>query len=153
MISGGEVLKNLKQKLFGLSAGIEESPIYLIDTRNVRNSKQQTQHSQIQLQQMLASFCDMSKELDEAIRSLPSSYQTVLQRKQLAAKVFESDTNLNKLCDQYYMDQYWQYQGFMALIANLDDLITSMEKLFEHTKEQFKTYNENKANNLNHLNE
>ena len=51
------------------------------------------------------------------------------------------------------MDQYWQYQGFMALIANLDDLITSIEKMFERTKDQFKSYNENKSNNLNHLNE
>ncbi len=151
LISGGEVLKNFKQKLFGLSAGIEESPIYLIDVRNIKTLAQKQQ--QMQMQNQLNSFCDMSKEIDDAVNMLKPSYQTVLQRTQLANKVYDNDFNLNNSCEQFYMDQYWQYQGFMALIANLDDLITSIEKLFERTKEQFFVYNENKMNNLNHLNE
>lgn len=155
LINGGEVLQNVKQKLFGLSAGIEESPIYLIDVRNVKSfvNKQQQHHVQAQQLQQLSSFVDMSKEIDDAIRLLEPSYQTVLQRAHLANKVFDYDTNLFKQCEQYYWDQYWQYQGFMVLIANLDDLVTSIEKMYERTKEQFLAYNENKVNNLNHLNE
>ena len=153
LISGGVVLQNVKQKICGLSSGIEESPIYLIDLRNVKSFAQKQQNLQAQQQHQLNSFTEMSKDIDDAIKFLEPSYQTVLQRTQLATKVFEHDSNLYKLCEQYYMDQYWQYQGFMALIANLDDLITSIEKMFERTKDQFKSYNENKSNNLNHLNE
>jgi RB1-inducible coiled-coil protein 1 len=136
LISGGEVLKNQRQKLFGLSAGIEESPIYLIDAKNVKQLSQ----SKLQQQQMAAAFQDMSKEIDEAVNLLEPSYQTVLMRTQLAVKVYDNDFKLSKLCEQYYMDQYWQYQGFMALIANLDDTLTSIEKMYDRTREQFEAH-------------
>lgn len=158
LISGGDVLKNLKQKLFGLSAGIEESPIYLIDLKTVKSIAIQQNQPILQhiLQQQHAQYTnylnDLSKDIDCAIKLEPS-YNTLTHRTQLATRVYENDFKLNQLCEQIYTEQFWQYQGFLALIANLDDLITSIEKLYEKINENYSQFNTNKAKNLAFLNE
>jgi hypothetical protein len=53
---------------------------------------------------------------------------------------------LLKLCQSLYDDQFWQYQGFLALVANLDDYVSSFRKKEEVIREQLKTYLSNVAN-------
>jgi hypothetical protein len=139
LISGGEVLNNLKQKLFGLSAGIEESPIYLIDIKNVKQKSLQIDHTKTSFDSI-----DLIKDIDIAI-SLKANFKTLQSRTQLASKIYEYDLNLNKLCESFYYDQYWQYQGFLALIANFDESISAFNKLFECLQQQFEEYSKEKT--------
>ena len=115
LISGGEILSDHTQKLYRLSAGREESPIYLIDQTNVEKDHPPT------VDMPLDSLTqDMRKEIEAAILLKPS-FSTLQTRMQLSNKVYELGKKLHSLCQSFYDDQYWQYQGFLALIANLDE--------------------------------
>lgn len=87
---------------------------------------------------------DMKQEIETAIMMRPS-YQTLQARSQLAARVYDLGKNLHKLCQSFYDDQYWQYQGFLALIANLDEFVSTFRKRQDLTNEQFDKYLNNKS--------
>jgi len=85
---------------------------------------------------------DMKQDIQAAI-ALKPSFQTLQLRAQLASRVFEMSKSLHKICQSFYDDQYWQYQGFLALIANLDEFVSSFRKKEELICEAFeKFYNE-----------
>ena len=129
---------NLQQKLYHLSAGREEqSPIYLIDRINVEKETPPTIETPMQnLSQ------DMKLEIQAAILYKPS-FQTLQSRANLATRVHELDKSLHRLCKSFYDDQFWQYQGYLALIANLDDFVSSFKKKEEMIREQFERFFKN----------
>ena len=81
----------------------------------------------------------MRKEIEASIHLRPS-YLTLQSRSLLVTQVQELDKNLHKLCQSFYDDQYWQYQGFLALIANLDEFFSSFCKRRDVINEQFEKY-------------
>jgi hypothetical protein len=152
LISGGEVLKlNNRQKLFGLGAGIEESPIFLLDLNNIRNPQNIIFDVANQLSQSVVAT-DLSKDIDAAINMQPS-YQTLKARTQLACNVYESSIRMNKLCEDFYFDQFWQYQGYLAVIANLEEYLISFRMDFEKTKEKYSKFTSNKSDYFGILNQ
>jgi len=115
----------------------EESPIYLID--KVIVEKDQAPQIEMPLDNLNQ---DMKQDIQAAI-ALKPSFQTLQLRAQLASRVFEMSKSLHKICQSFYDDQYWQYQGFLALIANLDEFVSSFRKKEELICENFeKFYNE-----------
>lgn len=82
---------------------------------------------------------DMRKEIDASILLTPS-YTTLQSRALLVSQVQDLDKNLHKLCQSFYDDQYWQYQGFLALIANLDEFFSSFCKKKDVINEQYEKY-------------
>lgn len=139
MISGGEVLDDYEIKLYRLSAGREESPIYLIDKSNVEKEYPPT--IEMPFENLIQ---DMKQEIEAAMHMRPS-YQTLQTRSQLAARVYDLGKNLHKMCQSFYDDQYWQYQGFLALIANLDEFVSTFRKRQDLINQQFDKYLNNKT--------
>ena len=135
LIGGGEVLDDSQQKLYRLSAGREEQcPIYLIDRLIVERETPPTIETPLDnLTQ------DMKLEIQAAILYKPS-FQTLQSRSNLAHRVYEYDKNLHRLQKSFYDDQFWQYQGYLALIANLDDYVSSFRKKEEIIRENFEKF-------------
>lgn len=138
LIGGGEVLDDFEQKLYRLSAGRDEqSPIYLIDRVNVE--KEIPPIIETPLDNLTQ---DMKLEIQAAILYKPS-FQTLQARSNLATRVYELDKNLHRLCKSFYDDQFWQYQGYLALVANLDDYVSSFKKKEEAIRENFDVFYSN----------
>ncbi len=55
------------------------------------------------------------------------------------------DNDLLRLCQSFYDEQFWQYQGYLALIANLDDYVSSFRKKEQGIREQFQIYQNKSA--------
>jgi hypothetical protein len=106
----------------------------LIDQKNV--DRDQAPQVDMPLDQFTQ---DMRNDIDRSI-SLQPSFQTLQHRVQIVCKVYELGKSLNQLCQSFYDDQYWQYQGFLALIANLDDYVISFRKKEEVIREHFDKY-------------
>lgn len=53
---------------------------------------------------------------------LPHVYATVVRRAQLAQQIHELGKDELKLCDKLVHEQHLQHQGWMAVIANLEDI-------------------------------
>ncbi|RNA12318.1 RB1-inducible coiled-coil 1 isoform X1 [Brachionus plicatilis] len=128
-----------------ISGGEEESPIYLIDKANVERREPPL----VQTPLDSLSFDELKQEINAALLLKPS-FQTLHNRYQLAIKVNDFDKNLHKLCQSLYDEQYWQYQGYLALIANLDDFISSFRKKEQAVREKFDFYSNN-VNNYKNL--
>jgi hypothetical protein len=113
----------------------------LIDKTNVEKSQPPT------VDMPLDNFTqDLRQDIQAAILLRPS-FQTLQTRSHLAyvsrhfsqifseilyspthfffrfQKVTQLDNELLKLCQSFYDEQFWQYQGYLALIANLDDYV------------------------------
>nr|AWV66677.1 RB1-inducible coiled-coil protein 1 [Brachionus koreanus] len=132
LISGGEVLDDYQRKFYGFGFGCEESPIYLIDKTNVERREPPV----IQTQLDSLNFDDLKQEINSAFLLKPS-FQTLHTRSLLTIKVNDFNKYLNQLCQSLYDEQYWQYQGYLALIANLDDYLSSFKKKEQTVKDKF----------------
>lgn len=61
---------------------------------------------------------------------------TVVSRCQLAQQLYDLGREMSRKCEQLTHDQHLQHQGWAAVVANLEDIITSFKKridLFQHT--------------------
>lgn len=67
----------------------------------------------------------------EACLNLPSTYSTVVSRVQLAQRLLELAREITKKCDGLIHDQHLQHQGWAAVVANLEDIVTSLKLRFE----------------------
>nr|AWV66629.1 RB1-inducible coiled-coil protein 1 [Brachionus rotundiformis] len=144
LISGGEVLDDHQRKFYGFGFGCEESPIYLIDKNNVERKEPPL----VQTQLDLLNFDDMKQQINAAFLLKPS-FETLHSRSQLTIRINDFDKYLNKLCQSLYDEQYWQYQGYLALIANLDDFISSFRKKEKTVREKFDFFFSNVNNYKN----
>lgn len=67
---------------------------------------------------------DLKTEVDRCLE-LRAEYKTVVQRAQLAQTFYDLGKEELKCCDQLVLQQHLQHQGWMAVIANMEDVTTS----------------------------
>ncbi|CAF0759074.1 unnamed protein product [Brachionus calyciflorus] len=144
LISGGEVLDDYQRKFFGFGFGCEDSPIYLIDKTNVEKREPPLIHTPLDN----LNSEEVKNEINAALMLKPS-FQTLQYRSQLTQRVNELDRHVNKLCQSLYDEQFWQYQGYLALIANLEDYISSFRKKEQTVRDQFEYFFNNVNNYKN----
>ena len=63
----------------------------------------------------------------------------------LRQRVLALGKHLHKSCQSFYDDQFWQYQGFLALIANLDDYVNVFRKRQETIFDKYEVFARNHA--------
>jgi RB1-inducible coiled-coil protein 1 len=76
---------------------------------------------------MLLADADLKNEVDRSLE-LPATYQTVVRRAQLAQRIYELGKDELKNCDSLVHEQHLQHQGWMAVIANLEDITDDFQK-------------------------
>ena len=53
---------------------------------------------------------------------LPATYNTVVQRAQLAQQIHELGREELRICERLVHEQHLQHQGWTAVIANMEDI-------------------------------
>lgn len=74
----------------------------------------------------LFSDADLRSEVDRCLELRPE-YKTVVQRAQLAQTFHDLGKEELKLCDNLVHEQHLQHQGWMAVIANLEDITAEFQ--------------------------
>lgn len=70
---------------------------------------------------------DLKNEVDRCLE-LPATYNTVVRRAQLAQRIYELGKEELVNCDKLVHEQHLQHQGWMAVIANLEDITDELQE-------------------------
>jgi RB1-inducible coiled-coil protein 1 len=70
---------------------------------------------------------DLKAEVDRCLE-LRAEYKTVVQRAQLAQTFNDLGKEELRLCDKLVHEQHLQHQGWMAVIANMEDITAEFQE-------------------------
>ncbi|XP_050307450.1 RB1-inducible coiled-coil protein 1 isoform X2 [Anthonomus grandis grandis] len=122
IISGGEPLE-LKKNLCSYKAGTDTNPIYLFsvnfDVSKIDISKN-----------LISGDLELKQRLTDCL-SLPASLATVKSRAMVAADFHKMASDQLEFCQNLVHEQHLQQQGWSAVIANLEDILTEFRKKWE----------------------
>ncbi|XP_066138888.1 RB1-inducible coiled-coil protein 1 isoform X3 [Euwallacea fornicatus] len=122
LINGGESLESQKN-LCSYMAGTDTNPIYLFST------DYDTAKLDI-LKNLSYDDSELKKRLIESL-SLPVSLTTVKLRALVAQDFFSVAKLQLEFCENMVLEQHLQQQGWSAVIANLEDIVTEFRKRWE----------------------
>ncbi|XP_052868836.1 RB1-inducible coiled-coil protein 1 isoform X2 [Anopheles cruzii] len=129
LVSGGELLVN-DSRVCNYATGTDTNPIYMFSTNIKDLPPASTGPSNTEVD--LAALVQKSLEL-------PVSYQTVVARTQLAAKICEMAREEFKRCEALVHEQHLQQQGWAAVVANMEDTV---KEFTERCENFFRYYDE-----------
>ncbi|KAJ8961272.1 hypothetical protein NQ318_008957 [Aromia moschata] len=132
LISGGECLDPNK-RVCSYSAGTDTNPIFLFNKALIEEKTPPVIDDEVDCDQ------DLYKELAHYINS-ESSYNTVVKRTELAHEYYERARNQLRECENIVLDQHLQQQGWSAVFANLEDILTEFTKRTEVFEKSFSDY-------------
>lgn len=120
MISGGEILQS-HAKVFSYSSGTDTNPIFMFSTNN--------------LHEQATSLANPRDEhnFTEVVRlavALPSTYSTVVTRAKIAQQLYEVADEETTRCERMVYEQHLQQQGWLAVVANMEDLTKEFRQRF-----------------------
>ncbi|CAF1412794.1 unnamed protein product [Adineta steineri] len=123
IISGGELLDDdavqVCMKTRETCAGTEENPIYLLDKSHLERPRP------LQLPLTSNSISILDNVTVEKWLAMPSTYETIVQRADTAQTYNRYAQKIVENCERFIRDQQAQYQGWMAVIANIEDTLSS----------------------------
>lgn len=120
LISGGEILAP-SAKVCRYSSGTDSNPIFMFSTYNLKEPAD------------VPKFRDdhnFTEIIHQAIY-LPATYSTVVTRAKIAHQLFEVADEETRRCERMVFDQHLQQQGWLAVVANMEDLVKEFRKRFE----------------------
>lgn len=118
LISGGESLQPAAS-VGSYSAGTDTNPIFFFNKVSIESD------SLVRSSELVSSDQDMSLEL-EAVVDMPPSFNTVVTRTQLAQEFCDRARVEVRTSELLVHEQHLQQQGWAAVVANLDDMTTSL---------------------------
>ncbi|XP_071965755.1 RB1-inducible coiled-coil protein 1-like [Antedon mediterranea] len=119
LVSGGQSL-DVQQRVCTFNAGTDTNPIYLFDKSLIEQANYQ--HGSSLMEDDQQQLDNELKEQVEAFRHLPPSYNAVSSRTQMALQLHDRAKEKVQSCENVVRDQHQQQQGWMAVVANLEDI-------------------------------
>ncbi|XP_037913540.1 RB1-inducible coiled-coil protein 1 isoform X2 [Hermetia illucens] len=136
LVSGGEMLQP-GSMVCSYSAGTDTNPIYMFTTEDPVDSK----NNKIPWPSIEPIVLDVDlKDQVERCLALPATYATVVQRAQLSQQIFDLAREEESICERLVHEQHLQQQGWSAVIANMEDLVTDFKERYKHFTEAFEVY-------------
>ncbi|XP_068228950.1 RB1-inducible coiled-coil protein 1-like isoform X2 [Palaemon carinicauda] len=132
LISGGEAL-DPDLRVCQYSAGTDTNPIFLFSKSTIEGQDPPSPSIDF------GSDSDL-KEQVEGTLNMPASYNTVVARSQLAQQFHEHSRDQTRICQQLVHDQHLQQQGWAAVVANLEDIVSAFKNRFENFEQNFNEF-------------
>ena len=139
LISGGESL-DPEERVCKYAAGTDTNPIFLFSMLNIESS---------QSPEILIEFNE--SELNEKVNAslkLEDTQSTVSIRATLAQEFVKASSDKTAMCEGLIHDQHLQHQGWLAVVANLEDLAYDLKKHSERLVSNFSDYLEKRECHL-----
>lgn len=117
LINGGEALAPSSRVCAHSAAGTDTSPIFLFNKCAI---EQQTPPAALT---DYGADPDLKERVDACLNMQPT-FNTVVARTELAKQIYELSTQQVRVCEKLVHDQHLQHQGWQAVVANLDDVVS-----------------------------
>ena len=136
LISGGESLIPTARVCKYSSAGTDTSPIFLF----IKNQDESI---------LPAPYTDeIDTNMSDRVRGclqMEANFNTIVAGTEMAIQVYDTDKHHYHACDRLVHEQHLQQQGWAAVVANLDDIVTSFRSKFRLFEKMYRELLENKA--------
>ncbi|CRK91306.1 CLUMA_CG004981, isoform B [Clunio marinus] len=142
LVSGGETLKP-SSRVCTYSAGTDSNPIFMFSSDLEQRNPPAPWPS-----------IENDSELDMEVKrclELRAEYKTIVIRAQLAQTYYDLGKKEFKVCDKLVHEQHLQHQGWMAVIANLEDLTTEFQSRCNDFDKVFRDHIERRMEYKNYL--
>ncbi|XP_030839330.1 RB1-inducible coiled-coil protein 1 isoform X2 [Strongylocentrotus purpuratus] len=146
LISGGQSL-DPQMRVCSYSAGTDTNPIFLFSKGTIESANPPVTTSVSQARE------DNLKLQVEGLKNLPPSYSAVVARTQLALQFHEVAKEKLRLCEGLIHNQHLQQQGWMAVIANLDDITSAFQQRAQVFQQNMTDFLSDRPNFLQRLEE
>lgn len=93
---------------------------------------------------------DLKAEVDRCLE-LRAEYKTVVQRAQLAQTFNDLGKEELRQCDKLVLEQHLQHQGWMAVIANMEDITHEFQERCNDFDRVFKEHIEKRVEYKDYL--
>ncbi|OQV20469.1 RB1-inducible coiled-coil protein 1 [Hypsibius exemplaris] len=147
LINGGESLRD-GSRVAKYQSGTDTNPIFLFNRDAIESDRVPDVSAD-----SASSVPDEweAKESVEAVTNLPPNFNSIVSRTQLAQQYHDFARELNKQCSLLVQEQHLQHQGWQAVMANLDDVISAFKKRLEKFQATFESYLTGRNDKLQHL--
>ncbi len=140
LISGGEPLAS-EERVCKYNSGTDTNPIFLFSMELIESPEPPdlTLVDPNGGQQL----DDVDSELlvrAESSLTLPDTQATVTTRASVAQEMVRASNEQVAVCERVILDQHLQHQGWLAVVANLEDTATSLQRQLEQMVVVFKEY-------------
>ncbi|TRY75650.1 hypothetical protein TCAL_04589 [Tigriopus californicus] len=136
LISGGESLDESERVCKYKNAGVDTNPIFLFSLLNIESMDPP---SLSPCSQEMTSSTDIQERV-EAAQKLPDAQSTVAVRSSIAQGIVSDSHREVRLCEDLILHQHMQHQGWMAVMANVEDTATSLEKRRDKLAKVYEDY-------------
>lgn len=119
LIGGGEILA-ADAKVFSYSAGTDSNPIFMFSTNNLQDAV---------LVPVYRDDHNFHNIIETALK-LPATYNTVTKRAKIAEQLLAVDDEETAICERMVHEQHLQLQGWLAVVANMEDLTKEFTQRF-----------------------
>ena len=133
LISGGESLDE-DETVCKYSMGTDTNPIFLFSMVSIESSLPPEVPPEYDTGEATLS------EKAESSLSLKDTQNTVAVRASLAQEYVKASAEQTRSCETLIHDQHLQHQGWLAVVANLEDLATDLLKRSDRMEATYNTY-------------
>ena len=133
LISGGESL-DANETVCKYSMGTDTNPIFLFSMVSIESSMPPEVPSE---------YDTGETSLNEKVESsltLRDTQSTVAIRASLAQEYVKASSAQTRSCETLIHDQHLQHQGWLAVVANLEDLATDIQKQLARMESNYNSY-------------
>ena len=133
LISGGESL-DANETVCKYSMGTDTNPIFLFSMVSIESSMPPEVPSEYDTGETALN------EKVEGSLSLRDTQSTVAIRASLAQEYVKASSAQTRSCETLIHDQHLQHQGWLAVVANLEDLATDIQKQLARMESNYNSY-------------
>lgn len=151
LISGGESLNPDDRVCQYASAGTDTSPIFLFCKNYELSMDLDQTYSTHQQHQQQHNVDDDMKDRVQSCLQMEPNFNTVVSRNEMAIQLYETDGSIYHRCERLVHDQHLQQQSWAAVVANLEDIVTSFENKSRKVELLYADILRNKSSYLNLL--
>ncbi|GAV07168.1 hypothetical protein RvY_17043 [Ramazzottius varieornatus] len=147
LINGGEPLDD-RSRVAKYQSGTDTNPIFLFN-RDAIESERLPDFTSDSFQ-AVPDEQEAKEAIDNAL-NLPVSFNAVVTRTQLAQQYYDFAKELNRQCSVLVQEQHLQHQGWQAVMANLDDVVSAFRKRLDKFQVAYKAYLDSRSDKLQSL--
>ncbi|XP_022912849.2 RB1-inducible coiled-coil protein 1 [Onthophagus taurus] len=133
LVSGGRGLYS-ENKVCSYSGGTDSNPIFLFYKYGINDELQLTEDT------MYNSESEILSKVHDAVRDPEMTHAVVARRATLAEQLYDIAEEYLTQCKKLVHDQHLQQQGWMAVVANLEDTTMEFKQRAESYEETFNHY-------------
>jgi len=121
------------------AAGTDTNPLFLFSLNTIENPNPPSLSLRDQVEVVDSTYSELLERADDSV-GLPDSQESVATRVKLAMDFVEASNEQIDFCQRVIHDQHLQHQGWLAVVANVEDTSAALKRKNIALSKTYKAY-------------